>query len=236
MMNDTLLPLNNRPQERAFSLLAQVAQGRSEVYRWLALSFYPPDSHLVNALQKNTFLVEIQTATSWLGTDQQVLVQCIQKILERVRSLEFITGEYERLSGKGVSRIPMIESAYRWREASNPLTDHASIINVLQQEYALYGISSIALEPDHIAVQLEFLAYLSQHEAFMWRESERDAARQLRRIQNAFLTDHLGQWMPELSRRIHEQMPESIYTSFAALASAWIRMEYGPGYFAELES
>jgi TorA maturation chaperone TorD len=236
MMNDTLPPLNNRPRERAFSLLTQVAQGRSEVYRWLALTFYPPDSYLLNMLQKKTFLVDIQTATTWLGTDQRALIQCIQKILEKVQSLEFITREYERLSGKGINRIPMVESAYRWREASNPLDDHASVINTLRQEYALYGLSSIALEPDHVAVQLEFLAYLSQQEAFMWRESERDSAKQLRRSENAFLTDHLGQWMPELSQRIHEQMPESIYASIATLANAWIRMEYGPGYFAELET
>jgi TorA maturation chaperone TorD len=236
MKNDTSLSPNNRPQARAFSLLAQVAQGRSEVYRWLALTFYPPDSHLMNALLNNTFLNEIKTATSWLGTDQQTLVQYITKILERVQSLEFIAREYERLSGKGVNRIPMVESAYRWREASNPLKDHASVINALHQEYALYGISSIALEPDHVAVQLEFLAFLSQQEAFMWRESTGDAARQLRRSENAFLTDHLGQWMPELTQRIHEQMPESIYAAFAALSNAWIRMEYGPGYFAELIS
>jgi TorA maturation chaperone TorD len=234
MMKNTSHPLISLPQARAFSLLAQVAQGRSEVYRWLALTFYPPDNHLINALQENTFLDEIKTATSWLGTDQQSLVQYITKILERVQPPEFIARDYERLSGKGVNRIPMVESAYRWREASNPLKDHTSVINALHQEYALYGISSIALEPDHIAVQLEFLSYLSQQEAFMWRESAGDAARQLRRSENAFLTDHLGRWVPELAQRIHEQMPESIYAAFAALCNAWIRMEYGHGYFAEL--
>ena len=150
--------------------------------------------------------------------------------------MEVTQREYQQLSGKGVDRIPMVESAYRWRDASNPLKDHAAILDALQQEYALYGISTIGLAPDHVAVQLEFLAYLTQQEAMMWKRSPGDAARQFRRYERVFLTDHLGRWMPEFVQRIQDQMPGSIYSDFAHLANAWIHMEYGPGYFSELKA
>jgi TorA maturation chaperone TorD len=62
-----------------------------------------------------------------------------------------------------------------------------------------------------------------------------DSARQIRRFENTFITDHLRRWMPDLSNRIHEQMPGYIYANFSSLVNTWIRMEYSPGYFAELK-
>lgn len=236
MKNSFSPTLNNWPQARAFSLLAQVAQGRSYVYRWLALVFYPPDRQLLHSLQNRSFLNQMKRATAWLGRDQEILVQHLIITQEKAQHLEQIDHEYERLTGKSIDRVALVESAYRWRDASNPIKDHARITEALQQEYAIYGISTLELDPDHVAVQLEFLAYLSQREAVMWKEAAGEAARQLRRSQRAFLTDHLGRWVPELSKRIHEQMPGSIYAAFANLANTWIQMEYGPGYFTELGS
>jgi TorA maturation chaperone TorD len=236
-MTNNLTPTSkNQPKARAFSLLAQVAQGRSEMYQYLALTFYPPDEYLLQTIQSRSFLEELNQATSWLGTDQEILLQSLTAIRKKARSLEFIQYEYQRLSGKSVDRIPMVESAYRWRDASNILKDHVLILDTLKQEYALHGISTIGLDPDHVAVQLEFLAYLTQQEAMMWKKFEGDAARQLRRSERVFLTDHLGRWMPEFLQRIQDHMPWSIYSDFAHLANAWIHMEYGPGYFSEFKA
>jgi TorA maturation chaperone TorD len=221
------------PRERAFSILSRVAQARSTVYGWLALSFYRPDDVLSHALTRGTMGKELSASTAWLGNDQQLLLPGI-KALETCTTCRLgdLIAEHQRLFGKSVERISPCESTYSWRRSSDLLTDAEDLHRRLQQLYSQFGVSPVKEPADHIAVQMEFMAYLCGHEARKWQASAALAARQLRRQESDFLADHTGKWVPEFSWRMSKQIRPSFYTAAAGLADQWLKMEMGPNYRA----
>jgi len=203
------------------------------VYGWLALSFYPPDEALADALSSGALAAELVDATRWLGSDQVRL----QPDLDALRGFTGITLEalqetYLRCFGRSVQRISPRESTYCWRDASDVLGAREDLVHVLLQEYRQFGVIPPPGQEDHIAVEFELLAYLCEREAAGWAAGQAAAAKQLRRQQRNFLDDHLGRWLPEFGWQLNNTMRGSFYACQARLADTWLELEYGPGYTA----
>ncbi len=88
------------------------------------------------------------------------------------------------------------------------------IVALLEQEYAAAGLAlspSLQDLPDHVAVELEFMAFLCAQEADAWnREAVREGIQALER-QAAFLDKHLARWLPEWARQVARANGEGIY-------------------------
>ncbi|MBI2930015.1 MAG: molecular chaperone TorD family protein [Planctomycetes bacterium] len=61
---------------------------------------------------------------------------------------------------------------------------------------------------DHVAVELEFMAFLAIKEAYATYSNERDRAAEMRELQRKFLTDHLARWAPSFAARFEAREPE----------------------------
>lgn len=225
------LTIQANPQARACEIMQQVAQGRSQVYRWLALSFYPPDVELAQALNSGCMVEQILLATVWLGQDRQKFLTSLTKLRECAFSeLAELERDYQRLFGKSVERVPMRESAYRWREASSPCETAHHMAQGLRQQYAQSGVVPLENQEDMLPVELEFMAFLCEREAGEWATQSAELARQLRLQEHTFLDDHLGRWFPEFCRRVAERVPHAFYAALIFLCDTWLDLEFGPGY------
>lgn len=232
MINTIAASTQTNPQSRAFGILTQIASARSQVYRWLALGFYPPDEKLVNAFDSGQAIEEIAGATTWLGQDQKRLQNSLAELRALSISLENLSPEYTRLFCKSVERISMRESTYRWREASTLRESASDVARALRQEYGQFGVVPVRDREDTLAVELEFMAFLCERESGEWKRQAAEAARQLRRQERVFLDDHLARWYPEFCWRITASAKESFYGMLASLTDTWLNLEYGPGYIA----
>ncbi len=95
----------------------------------------------------------------------------------------------------------------------------------LEREYATAGLMlspRLKEQPDHAAVELEFMAYLCDQEAQAWEEEVLEGAFQVLERQRAFLTGHLGRWFPAFTRRLTLVAEESLYGVTAAAAHAFV--------------
>ena len=219
------------PKQRACTILHQVARGRSQVYRWLALSFYAPDAELARALNTGRLVEEILLATVWLGEDRKKFLTHLGKLRECASStLADLTQDYHRLFGKSSERVPLRESAYRWREASALLDTANQVALVLRQHYEQFGVAPQVNDEDLLPVELEFMAFLCEREASEWKDNAAERARQLRLQERAFLADYLGRWFPEFCRRVADRAPHPFYDAVIFLSDTWLTLEYGPGY------
>ncbi|MBI5649532.1 MAG: molecular chaperone TorD family protein [Chloroflexi bacterium] len=219
------------PKHRACSILHQVARGRSQVYRWLALSFYAPDAELAHALNAGRIVEDILLATVWLGEDRKKFLTHLGKLRECASSAwSDLASDYQRLFGKSSERVPMRESAYRWREASALLDTANQVALALRQHYEQFGVAPIANHEDLLPVELEFMAFLCECESNEWKNNAAERARQLRLQERTFLDDHLGRWFPEFCRRVSDRAPHPFYTALIFLSDTWLNLEYGPGY------
>lgn len=216
-------------QDRSADILSRTAAFRADVYRWLALGFYPPDEHLQQALADGRLAAELRHATLWLGPDQQLLVGALQVLagLPAV-SLEAQQQTYRNLFEQGVERISLCERAYRWREASSLAVTQGAPGDELARIYASCGVKLHIGQSDHAAVELEFLAYLCQREAEYWQLGQFSAARNQRRFENAFLQEHPGRWLPEVCARLRQPGQPALYAALADLCVTWLVLEQGP--------
>ncbi len=83
--------------------------------------------------------------------------------------------------------------------------------------YRAFGVSVGPMRErlDHMAIELEFLAYAAHMEA----EAERGGSLSLRdvsrRAQRSFLRDHLGRWAPAFFERMEARAPAGFYRELA---------------------
>lgn len=68
--------------------------------------------------------------------------------------------------------------------------------------------------PDHVAVELEFCAYLCHREG----DAEVEAVHRWRRERRTFLVEHPLRWLATFERALAASMPETLYVGFARTA------------------
>ncbi len=74
--------------------------------------------------------------------------------------------------------------------------------------------------PDHLGVQLEFMAFLGHKVTQVERDG--DDSVPLRRAQRDFLERHLLSWVPTLNERIETTVSESLYKSLSRLMLSFL--------------
>ena len=99
------------------------------------------------------------------------------------------------------------------------------VMALLEREYATAGLalSPVMNEPpDHVAVELEFMAFLCGQETEAWKmKAAEDATRALKR-QAVFLGRHLGLWFPALAERVATTDGKGVYSLVTGTARAFI--------------
>lgn len=82
--------------------------------------------------------------------------------------------------------------------------------------------------PDHLAVELEFMASLLGLERFALQESSIDASERVdicHRAQRTFLQEHLAWWVPTFAKLLTQQAVGTFYAATARVLAAWIAIE-----------
>jgi len=127
------------------------------------------------------------------------------------RPEEGLEVEYARLFvGPGRPIAYPYESVHR---EGRVMGDCALAVRSLYSEEGL--IPEANLLPDHVAVELEFMAHLAKKEAEAWGEGERDDAEKCLRQQEMFLGDHLGRWLPDLCQGVLASQAHPFYADLA---------------------
>ena len=130
--------------------------------------------------------------------------------------------EYIRLFEIAPKRppCPLYEGYWRGRDQ----TERRELMAELMRFYRFFGLSlgeEVREMPDHLAVELEFMALLADGEAAS--DAKRGDAESFRRAQRDFLQRHLGNWTPKLATRIHELDADSFFEALIAEIDAQVQ-------------
>lgn len=79
--------------------------------------------------------------------------------------------------------------------------------------------------PDHLSVELEFLAHLTAAEAAAWAEDAGERGRNAQSWQYSFITQHLGTWANSFVVKVTEQEPHTFYGASALLLKEFLSWE-----------
>ena len=204
----------------------ELARIRQVMYQFFGSLFLYPNGERLASLQ--TAVQELQKEdelwsafpfrASWL------------RLLDRLATLPVdknvsVEEEYVQLFSVNPKAIPN-ESVYINPEGGA----RGLIIAHLEEEYTAAGlaVSPAAVEsPDHIAVELEFMAFLCDQEVAAWEAGDDEAAEQAHRQQRKFLNNHLKKWFPGFARNTKAANPAHLYGIVIEAAFAFLHHELG---------
>ncbi len=197
------------------TIQSEEAAARSALYWMLADLFLTcPDGALVARLRRdlaggpgtdsaNPMIQELAALRDALPTDSPGTIA--------------LAVEYTRLFGsvsKSYGPPPPYESVHR---GSSLPTDVVVAVSEFYADASLAPIDQAA-PPDHLGVELRFLALLCHGESEAWRKgANADAIQSLKR-QRDFLDRHLLQWAPDYLNMMQSNAQHSFFRCLAALA------------------
>jgi TorA maturation chaperone TorD len=198
-------------------LLRQVA------YRLFASLFLYPEYNRLAELQDAASTLLSSGNGEWYPfseTLNSLLIQLVEADLENERS---IINEYNRLF-QIRPKAPPHETFYTNAEGQL----RGLLTAQLEEKYLLTGLE-ISPElnelPDHISVELEFMAYLCMKEAEAIQTHDEVEANRLRDKQISFMRQHLARWFPKFAQRINEAEPVMIYQYLLPAVYGFLRYE-----------
>jgi TorA maturation chaperone TorD len=130
---------------------------------------------------------------------------------------------YSSLFAPGIVNgpVPLFESGYMTLDP----VDIGQLIGELEQDYANAGlaISSDSTQgPDHISVELTFLAYLCDRESDALETGNHQAVIEAMETEWSFTTRHPARWTQLLWKAIASRDSESVYAAGARAAWAMV--------------
>ena len=123
----------------------------------------------------------------------------------------------------GAVRCPPYEGAYGPAQLGGKAAQLADIA-AFYQAFGLEPAGTEAELPDHVAVELEFMAALALKEAWALAEDNRDGVDVTRQAAAAFLDAHLGRWGASLAARVRGA-GSPFHETASALVAAWLEVD-----------
>lgn len=206
--------------------LPRLAQARQAVYRLLAGLFFYPEEERLSTLAQVAYVLE---RYPFLGFD---LFPTWRRLLQALTALTTsdlprLQEEYMRLFARGTEgAFPSLrEGVCRGLVG----TDAGLLLARLQGHYRAAGLalSTAGSPPDHISVELEFMAFLCEREGQAWQRKDLAAGVAMLEQEKAFLEEHLAQWLPLLARALSQQSAFSFYATVGEGAVAFVLHEQG---------
>jgi TorA maturation chaperone TorD/NAD-dependent dihydropyrimidine dehydrogenase PreA subunit len=206
------------------------AHARSQLYAALAQGFRRPTPAWFAADADGPSLAQAlreamaEIAASPLNKPLDAVVGFLEHRIteEALRTLEI---EYSRLFvGPARLEAPPYESVYR---------DPQGLVmgTAAQDVLWCYAAEGLTLSPgyhdlpDHVAVELEFMAHLAGREAQAWKREDVEGALTYLGKEDAFLRDHLKGWVSAFCERIRGGTEHPFYAALATLTGAFVALD-----------
>ena len=219
--------MEQEPKRSAQNDAIEAALDRSDLYRWLSLAFRYPDADLAAHLQAPALIALEAMLERLAGEERDVLRPVLAGLRAASSSLDLtaLQSEHRRLFGHIESSLyPPYETRYDIHHLFQQTQQLADIAGF----YRAFGLelSDGANErPDYLAIELEFLHFLSFKEAYALEHHGPEQVGVTRDAEATFLRDHLLRWAPSFARRLKDQAGDGFYGQLAMVLLAFLKAE-----------
>ncbi len=204
--------------------MEDLARFRQAAYRFLGALFMYPDAERFR---------ELVGVARVLARDKTFAVfpffqpwQRLTRFLTRQNGgppLDQIEQEYVRIFLANSAGVPCPPFESYW---SDPGGQAAAWVPLqLRREYAEVGLvpsPAVSQVPDHVTVELEFMAFLCAREAEAWARKDVGLGLETLRREHGFLGKHLGRWFPTFAREVIRADRTGLYALAAEAAAAFM--------------
>jgi TorA maturation chaperone TorD len=194
-------------------------ESKASLHSLLAQGFNYPDEKLVKGVQSGEFLDCMQESLTVLGHSSLKNViescrkECVSKKSSEAEVLLELERDYTRLFFASKPRLAyLFESVYR---EGKLLQDSTFQIARLYSDAGLKLSEEFRLPPDHIAVELEFLAFLVFKEIEGINNANKEQVEYARELQGLLISEHLRAFARNLAERVAEHARTTFYQTLA---------------------
>ena len=189
-------------------------RAKADVYRLLSACYYEPEDAF---LQEDVF-GQIQSALSVLSGD---LSEAAATLSERYREAgrDALTLDHTRLflGPFGVRAKPYGSIYLEGGKVVMGETTMAAL--ALYRDGGFHIDDAVREMPDHVALELEFLYLLNARLAAEKRQGDRE---RLTGLKDAFLREHLGQWIAPFAEAVERGADTAFYKELAVLTRRFV--------------
>lgn len=199
---------------------------RARLVHLLACGFAYPDEALCQTLASGEYALELSSLGETLGLHSTLPALLAALGKERGAEPARLQGEHTYLFARNVL-CPPYETSYGRGRGLGAVQDLAEVASF----YAAFGfqVAATAKElPDHLCVELEFLAALYAKEAYAREQGWRERGQVCAEARAKFAAEHLKTWLPKFSERAREHARLAFYPALAALAETLVALEAAP--------
>lgn len=204
------------------------------VYLWLS-QFYldEPTPRRLRELLDKTLLDSFQGLFASEGLESFSWLRKFQEALGDILA-EDVRAQYQELFLVPVigAYVPPCESCFRERESSDATSfggfwgeSAFDVLNFYRE--ASYEPGKLGLlPPDHLGVELAFMAKLCQDETTATQEGDFKRQTRLRELERAFLEEHILRWIDDYFVSVEKSRSSGFYTCIASLTKVFVRTDH----------
>lgn len=204
------------------------AETRANFYGLLAQAFTPPDKEWAALKTRAAHSISENIKRLYPFSTFHETLDVFRKELDnlgQVGDVDEIVLEYDRLFNSPYKiEVPPYESLYRYDEGQ-VMAPCAVQVEKLYKENGLEISPEFKDLPDHIMVELQFMAYLCLREAEAGKEGKEAEALQFIKKQDSFIKEHLGLWAEDFSVRLVSSSNSPFYISLGKLVSLFVKLD-----------
>ncbi len=199
----------------------------SQVYQFLSTCLLEPNKEALEMLNNAEYMSEVKSCISTAGNSEMLeSFELLQKALED-NDVENLEWNYRATFGAATVAMdcPPYEMYYSGSQIWQQTQDLADISGM----YKAYGIAmeedSTTSRWDHVAVELEFLHFLTYKLAYAIENHSEEEQESCLSGKKKFLYAHIGRWIKAFTTSVVKKTPEDFYRQAATLASLFIHIE-----------
>ncbi len=214
--------MENKISENVEDLLAA-----SQVYQFLSTCLLEPNKEAMDLYNNKEYMEEVKSCLGQHGNGE--LSETFSKLQEGLKNadIETLTQGYRDTFGGATVAMdcPPYEMYYSGSQIWQQTQDLADISGT----YKAYGIeiekNSTTSRWDHVAVELEFLHFLTYKLAYAIENGSTEEQESCLSAKKKFLHAHIGRWIKAFSVSVIKKTPEDFYRQAATLATTFIHIE-----------
>lgn len=210
--------------------LHQLALNRSGAYGFLGTIYLEaPTVDLIRKLQHVYVFQSIDLLTPEFFLDTREIFKTIDDFLSGFQDApipvvtEELAVEFTRLL-RGVKRnsgpLPPYESLHVEKRIWGDST--AEVLMRYRDAGVALPENLSGEPPDHVGFELDFMRFLCEKEAKIWKNGELDGAVRILKDERTFLREHLLNWVPRLCDMIMHEAKHGFYRGVAGMTKALI--------------
>jgi len=205
-----------------------IALCRSLLYEALALGFSPPTSQTCRRLGTDSAAAALSEAAAFLeGEEGMTLARRARSLAAPAGTpcLEELSTSYQDLFGHTArGPVPPYETEYGDDTLLQKPQEMADIAGFFRA-FGLVPDPAARERFDHVACELEFLAFLSRKEAHALESGDAAMLEATRHATRLFLRDHLGRFAPAFAQRLRRENPGHFYGCLGDLLMEFVEAE-----------